>query len=144
MYLLFTRSNSIMSRLIRSVTGEPVSHVAVSYGDLVIHSNLLGVRQEFLSTFTKHSTVVYSLEVSGNIDVWEKLKQYEGSTYDFGALFYLLLLHVPVIRSILPSNKNLWQSTSMFLCTEWAITVTDGEEDSVITPYQLYLRKAKK
>lgn len=56
--------------------------------------------------------------------------------YDFGALFYLALR---VLFPWLP-KKNLWQTSGMFLCTEWVTEVLEGEEDSMITPYKLFLR----
>lgn len=124
-----------MSRLIRRVTKEPVSHVVVAAAGYVIHSNLLGVHAEPKQTFK--SEFVYSIDLPPN---YERLLglfiKRRGSLYDFGALFYLGLR---VLLPFLP-KKNLWQSSGMYLCTEWAEEVIDVEADAMLTPYKLYLK----
>lgn len=140
MQVLFTRSNSILSRMIRHVTGEPVSHCAISCGGWIVHANLLGVHVELPQTFTKHSEVVYSIELPYDQDkLMVTLSKYDQRPYDFGALLYLGL------RFLLPflPVKNLWQTTGMFLCTEWVTEFLFGGEDHTITPYHLYLRLSK-
>lgn len=137
MNILFTKSNSLMSRIIRAVTKEPVSHCAIEDGGFVIHSNLLGVHIESLEHFSKKCEIGYSVEASITIvQVRNSLAKYEGSGYDIGGLLYLGL------RLVLPClpKKNLWQSSGMFLCTEWVTEVLDGTADSLITPYGLYQR----
>ncbi len=139
MQVIFTRSNSLLSRLIRSVTGETVSHCAIATGPWVVHSNLLGVHVELALHFLQHSECVYYVEFPDAAlmpRVLNTLAQYDQRSYDFGALLYLGL------RFLCPwlPRKNLWQTTGMFLCTEWITEVLDGTEDHTITPYQLYLR----
>lgn len=137
MQILFTTSNSLLSRLIRRVTKEPVSHCAIAHNNWVIHSNLLGVHMELASTFTKHSKVVHSVQIPENMDkLMHVMSQYDQRPYDFGALLYLGLRFC---MPFLPA-KNLWQTTGMFLCTEWVTEFLFGGEDHTITPYQLYLR----
>jgi len=59
---------------------------------------------------------------------------YEGSMYDYGAFLYIgLKCLLPFLPKI-----NLWQTTGMFLCTEWVQEVLGREIDSMITPYKLY------
>jgi hypothetical protein len=137
MRILFTRSNSLLSRLIRKVTGEPVSHCALECSGWVIHSNLRGLHVELPQTFLRKSEIVYSVEIPYDMGlVMHALSKYEGKGYDIGALLYLGL------RSLLPflPKKNLWQSTGLFLCTEWVTQVLSGREDHMITPYGLYKR----
>lgn len=141
MRILFTENDSILSKLIRLVTEEPVSHCALECGGWVIHSNLLGVHVELSQTFCKNSTVLYSLDIDLDINkIMSALSRYEGSRYDLGAMLYLGL------RCIFPflPKKNLWQSSGMFLCTEWITEVLDGNEDSLITPYKLYVKLKEK
>jgi len=135
MKVLFTSSNSPLSRLIRKITGEQVSHCALRVYDCVIHSNLLGVHMEPFESF--NSSIIESVELPDNLEkVINLLAKYDGNFYDFGALFYLGL------RSLFPflPKANLWQTTGMFLCTEWITEVVDGKENSMITPHQLYLK----
>lgn len=125
-----------MSRVIRRLTGEPVSHCAIELGGWVIHSNLLGLHMEMASTFRRSSQVLFEISSPlGWSDVLSMLQKNEGRPYDFGAFFYLGL------RCLLPRlpKKNLWQSSGMFLCTEWVTAVLSGNPDSMITPYKLYM-----
>lgn len=150
MKILFTKGPSILSKAIRAATGEPVSHVALMFGRIVIHANLLGVHIEWAKNFLKHSEIVYALhrdppevfqETRDNDRLDKMLAQYEFTMYDFGALLFLglnYLLHktirVPMAKS------NLWQSKQTLMCTEWVTEYVNGEQNSVITPYQLYLK----
>ena len=136
MKILFTRSNKLVSRLIRRVTGEPVSHCALSIGDYVVHSNFLGMHPQTLASFEDGIEVWGSVELPDNYErVFDKLCQNYRAWYDFGAMAYLLA------KAIFPwlPKKNLWQCSGMFLCSEW---VSDymGEDDAMITPYKLYLK----
>ncbi len=139
MKISFTRSDLALSRFIQKVTGEPVSHVIIEAAGHVIHSNFLGVHAEPKDTYKPE--IVYSVEVP---DSYEKLLSLfikrRGSWYDFGALLYLGL------RCLLPwlPKKNLWACSGMYLCTEWVLEVLEGEEDSMITPYKLYLKLNEK
>jgi hypothetical protein len=84
-----------------------------------------------------NSSIIESVELPDNLEkVINLLAKYDGNFYDFGALFYLGL------RSLFPflPKANLWQTTGMFLCTEWITEVVDGKENSMITPHQLYLK----
>jgi hypothetical protein len=122
------------------VTKEPVSHCALEIGGYVIHSDFLGVRAEESSVFRGRVEVVHEVSVPDNYPL--VLSKFSGARvrkagYDLGAFVYLGL------RLLLPKlvpKKNLWQSSGMYLCTEWVTHVLDGKADSLITPYKLYLR----
>jgi hypothetical protein len=124
-----------MSRLIRWVTGEPVSHCAIECDGWVIHANLLGVHAEALYDFEASCEILHSVEMPAN---YERLLglfcRHNQSGYDLGAMLYLGL------RLLFPAlpKKNLWQCSGMFLCTEWVTEFLSGEPDSLITPYKLY------
>lgn len=142
MRILFTRSELLLSKAIRAVTKEPVSHCAIECAGWVIHSNMYGVHVELPQTFEKRSEIVYSVDIPFDISrVMNVLAKNEQKPWDFGAALYMGL------RYLLPflPKKNLWQSSSMYLCTEWVTEVLGGVPDSLITPYQLYLKlKSKK
>lgn len=149
MKILFTKSQSPLSKAIRAITDEPVSHVALSFSfggfSLVVHSNLLGLHLESQGKFLQHAEIVHTLKLKIPEDSGPKLKEllekYEYSLYDFGALFFIgiSLFLRSKFRIPLPKS-NLWQSSGMFLCTEWATQYIDGTSDSMITPYKLFLR----
>jgi len=146
MRLLFTKSTKPLSIAIRDVTNEPVSHVALEFPEwnIIVHSNLLGLHIEWADHFKSECEIIYILEADFQDDkerLGRLLDQYELSFYDFGALFFLCgaILAKRYLKLPLPKT-NLWQSSGMFLCTEWVTEYVTGEEDSLITPYKLYVK----
>lgn len=141
MQIIFTRNSSPVSKWIRAITSEPVSHCAIRVGEFVIQSNLLGVNIVPFRVFARTNKIVYTTFVStveGRIS--RILDLYYGSFYDFGALLFLFL------RYTLPGytpKQNLWRASGMFLCTEFVTKVIDDTEDSLITPYKLYKKLAE-
>jgi len=130
--ILFTKSNTIGSNLIRWVTDEPVSHVALRIGQSVYHSKFgRGITREPLEKFREKNVVVYRVTIYNAY--FSGIERYTGG-YDYLALLFLGL------RYLLPflPKVNLWQVTGMYLCTEYITKLINKEEDSMITPYQLY------
>ena len=150
MHAIFTKGASPISKAICAVTDEPVSHcgLLIAYPDgseVVIHSNLLGLQAELKSTFLKHSVILYSVSVEHSGDKLAKvLDKYQYSKYDFGAFMFLGLSLLLRAKLGIPLPKsNLWQATGMFLCTELVSFYIDDKEDSMITPYKLYLKMSR-
>jgi hypothetical protein len=156
MRLLFVKGHTAFSKLIMGVTKESVSHVAMEFQvgpwALVIHSNLLGLHIELAANFRKNCTIVKELEhipfgireqdsfaSMDLIKVKSLLEQYEFTMYDWGGLVFLGLVLFARAKLGIPLPKsNLWQSTGMFLCSEWVTKYLDGQENSMITPEKLY------
>ena len=138
MEILFTTTEYPTSKLIRKLTGEDVSHCAIKVGEFVIHSNFFGVIIEPYFKFVKTNKILYSVQMPTDQRTLRlALIRNYGKMYDYGAFFYIgFRLLFP---KLLP-KKNLWQNTGMFICTEFITDTLDQEEDSMITPYQLYLR----
>lgn len=138
----FTRSDYYMSKLIRSITGEPVSHcVIILDGMWVVHSNFYGVHVEHIYNFQKHSEIVYKILLPNSKleEFYTKFDKFNGNGYDFGGMIFLGLSLV--LRKHFPKyvpKQNLWQQSGMFMCTEFITELVDNKEDSLITPYQLY------
>ena len=150
MRILWTRGTSPASKAICGVTGEDVSHVAIHVKvkdlDLVFHSNFLGLHVELLSTFKRHSKIIYALEMedipSDLKYLYDTFSKEAGAFYDFGALFFIgfSLLARHYLKVPLPKS-NLWQSTGMYICTEWVERIAWRYPDcdmSMYTPKQLY------
>lgn len=137
MYILFTRNNSIVSRMIQAVTRENVSHCAIEHGGFVYHSNFLGVHIETTHHFYTNNEVMYSVETDRSVDALrDAVSEHEGKMYDFGGILYIALRYwLPFLP-----KANLWQSTGMLMCTEWVEEVLgNGIPDAELTPYKLYL-----
>ena len=62
MELLFTRNHLPLSRLIRYVTGEPVSHCAVYQDGMVTQMTLFGLQTESMDSFLQVQEIVYRIE----------------------------------------------------------------------------------
>lgn len=142
--LLFTRGRSTWSDTICEVLQEPVSHVSVFHKGWVYHSDLLGVRREKFADFRKRQKVIIMLDIDPIQDIEAKYEQYRRSWYDVGAGLFIGLSFLArrYLRIPLPKS-NLWQSSGMFICTEWA-TISTSEVDSMITPHGLYRKLSGK
>lgn len=142
MQILFTAGRSWLSRTIQHVLDEPVSHVAIQCGAAVVHSNLLGVHVTSVDKFSKTAAVILIHNTPDQPQkILDVLSRTDRSMYDFGALLFLGLAFLARRYLHLPLPKmNLWQATGMYLCTELATEVLDGDTDSLITPYQLFKR----
>lgn len=143
MYVLFTTSQLPLARLIRWATGEDCSHVAIREGNWIYHSNIKGVHVEHLNDFLKKNKVVHSIPIPVRIGhVHSAYSKYKGSKYDTaGLLFAGFVLFCRKALNLRSWPKvNLWQSSGMFMCTEFVNLALDREVDSLITPGQLYRR----
>ena len=139
--ILFTKKDKWGSKLIRKVTGEPVSHCAILKGLKVIHSSWEkgGVTQESFFDFGGENQIVYHVDIpiKNHEEFIKLLDKTYNKPYDILGFIYLGL------RLLFPSvapKANLWQITGMFLCTEFVTYLLDKKEDSQITPYKLYLK----
>lgn len=144
MQILFVRSNKLGSRLIRYVTGEACSHVALRLDShLVIHAKFSGVDVDLWETFKRDYEVVHTLEPTGQVNTEQIIAKlalnYEGSHYDYLGFFYLglyLLAKRLGISSIFGQN-NKWAKGPNYMCTELVGELVDGEKNSLLTPEQL-------
>ena len=142
MKILFTTGNNLLSWIIRKITREECSHVVMQFGELVVHSDLLGVRVERLDKFMERTRIIHSLDWDDSLNthlLYHVLTKHLGKGYDIGAFIYLGLR---LMCRCFP-KVNLWQTSGMFLCTEFVTEVISQEEDSMITPCKLY-EKLKK
>jgi hypothetical protein len=139
MEILFTKSNTFLSRAICYLTKEKVSHVALQEGKFVFHSSLCGVEIITLENFTT------AREILGHIEVdnfsYDNLLRFlsKPHRYDFLALAYLAVRYAAKkwLRISIP-KANLWGITGMYTCTEFVSDVIWSSEDSLITPGRLY------
>lgn len=126
MKIIFTRSNTPFSWLIRWGFKTDVSHFAIVFdspaGGIMFESNLLGTHPKFYRTAQKHMTVVNAFDIpvtTAQEDfIWDEVvDKYDGKDYDFPGFFYfvwrgflLKFFNVPLPR------KNVFAKTGMYLC----------------------------
>lgn len=129
MKLIWTKSNSILSVLIRAITGEDCSHFAfVLYdnkpGEIMFESNLLGTHPAFYRTSLKTHQIVHEIIVPSSQEtedrVWDKLVEiYDGHPYDFlGALYLGLRTLLKRFLGMTMPIKNSWSRQDSFYCDE--------------------------
>jgi len=143
MRIIFTKSDSIMSKMIMGATGEPCSHCAIQYGPVIIHSNLWGVHIEWAALFFQKAEIVAEIPLLPEQENLTKLHlllmQTNHSYYDVGALLYLgLKFSLRNLFKISLPQVNLWQDKHLFLCTELVSKFWFGQANSLVAPYELY------
>jgi hypothetical protein len=144
MRLVFTSSSSIVSKAIMFLTGERASHVALELEEAVIHSSLYGPEVITKDQFYSKRTLVYALNLPTSLDSTKAIvhiAKYDKRLYDYRGLLYLGVRYATkkYLGISLP-KVNLWQITGMYTCTEFVSELVLGYEDSLITPYKLYLK----
>ena len=136
--VLFTISTSILSRLIRRVTGEEFSHCGILLpSGHVLHINLLGLQVETLDSFQLHNTIMDSVEIPVP-EVHNPLDIVVGNGrmgYDYKAFF---MLFVRFTMPFIKIGKNA-QVPGMYVCSEFVYNILEHAELSVPkTPGQLH------
>jgi hypothetical protein len=143
MEILFTKSDLILSKMIRHISEEPVSHCAIAHDWWVAHSSVFGVEIMTREEFESRYTIVYSVPRPDIPEqtVLQILTKTNRSMYDYGCLLYLGVRWTMKKYFKIPLPKvNLWASSGMYMCTEWLTAIDRQGEDSMITPYKLYLK----
>ena len=128
MKLVWTKSSSPLSVLIRAITGDECSHFAFVFETaakgLMFESNLLGTHPAFYLSSLKTHTVVHSLDVPMSIEVEDKVwdlivQKYDGKKYDYLGALYLgwrkILLRW--FKLAMPA-KNAWSRSDSFYCDD--------------------------
>lgn len=144
----FSTSDEWTSRVIRAVTGEPVSHVALvnpSLGHVLHALPDKGTTVTSVPQFRSANRTIASVAFSSlDEDIFVRaVEKYLGKKYDWGAIAYL------AVKRVMPwlPKKNLWQCSGMAICTEIIqYVVPEVADDAALTPWQLYqaLVKSKK
>lgn len=149
MRLIWTKSKSPLSFVIRWAFNEDVSHFAIILDErIVFHSNLLGVHLQWFETFKKSSEVVYSLSLKTSEEkeneVYFELIKHDKRPYDWGAFVYLAWrgFLFRFFSKPIPTGKNPLGSDRLDLCLELAsalkpvLNIRDNLD--MVTPFKLY------
>lgn len=126
MKLVWTKSDLILSKVIRWLTGEDCSHFAFVFDKdgIMFESNLLGTHPVFYESSLKTHTIVHEIDIKcSQADedmVWDRvIKKYDGKGYDFGGALYLGWRKwlKRVFNRPIPS-VNKWAKSDLFFCDE--------------------------
>lgn len=153
MKIVFSKNSSILSKLIRWVFDEPVSHMAIVFNEdsgcgVVFQSNLLGCHIMWLKSFYKKNNILiqksYGLPLELENSVWSDLvNKLDGKPYDYKGALYLLwrgLLH-KFFRLPIPET-NPWNDSGAYFCDELYEALPDIFDEveggvSMRTPFML-------
>lgn len=135
MTLLWTKSNSSLSKLIRWMTADDCSHFSILFkspgGGLLFESNLIGTHPTFYQTSMKKHEIVHSIEVRLSDDeenvLWDKwVSSLDGKGYDFLGALYLGLCCLRERLTKKPRPKvNAWAKDGLYFCDEIYCLLSD-------------------
>lgn len=156
MKLIWTKTNTPFSAMIRFLTGDDCSHFAFVFtskvSGLMFESNLLGTHPKFYKTALKHCTVIHEIDVPLSIEeedeIWDLIvEKYDNKPYDFLGAFYLgIRRFFTRVFGSRPMTRNLLADKNSFFCNELyeilchipefpVIDVSGG----MITPHDLFV-----
>jgi hypothetical protein len=146
MQLLFVKQNALLSRLICWFLKEPVSHIAIHFHGLVIHSTHMGVHITFHHNFIKQYKVIEKYDFVTTKSFYEKLVRIEGKPYDFIALaFFVMRVVLNKMIGLKMPKHNSWNHANAYLCLELAdLPETKDIDLTITTPHQVYLHLMSK
>lgn len=128
MRLIWTKSNLILSKLIRWGLNEDCSHFAIVFdspaGGLMFESNLLGTHPKFYKTAKKHCEIVHEIVLNVSVEVEDRVwdivvDNYDDEPYNFGAFLYFAwraFLYKAFKRPFPAVNK--WSKPDTHLCDQ--------------------------
>lgn len=124
MNILFTTNNKIGSRLIRWVTGENVSHVAIQIDEVIYHSTMAGAGMSLAwhDTFTEKNTVVDRVSLPHCEKLLGRLRTISGEGYDWLLLFTLGLRRLGLL---VPLIDNPYRDICTEVITEQVLGIKD-------------------
>ena len=153
MEILFTHSNMPLSKIIMWGLNEPVSHFVLVFDNhWIIQSNLLGISSSWLTSFKKHSEIIYAIHLNlpketENEILKKIMDNFDGSPYGWGEfLFFTWRTILKKLFKMPFPNKNKWGSKKGFLCTElFSFLPSDfvpveikNKDLAMVSPYNLY------
>jgi hypothetical protein len=155
MKVIWTKSSLPLSVLIRAVTGEDCSHLALVFesrdGGLMFESNLLGTHAKFYKNAKKHFTVVHEMNIPCTVEqedaAWDiMVDKFDGKSYDFRGMIYLGICKLKnrLFGSSVP-DVNAWGAKDAYFCDELynileqaGIVKDTGVSQGMMTPHDVW------
>lgn len=143
MRVLFTKSSTIGSWLIRKTLSSEFSHCMLECNGLVLQASATGVVINSLMTVlsSDKDVIIEKINVPGTMDDFLTIaKKYEGAPYDYlGLLGFLLTLICKKLHLVIPyAYKNQWQNTGAYFCSELINEIEFNQNGHLVSPVDLY------
>jgi hypothetical protein len=136
---IFCDSDNFVARSIKDITHEAESHVALLFGDIVLHFRFLGFESMHIDEFKSLYHIGTTLEAPQAVLVSPEavIQQYKGKAYDFFGMIYVgfFLLFRDLFGLNLPGGNQFEARRDRF-CVEFAAEICTGERGSMMTPGQ--------
>lgn len=136
---IFCDSDSFVAREIKATTNEDESHVALLFGETVLHFRFLGFETmhiaEFKETYAIKSTLTPPRAVM--VSPESIIRHYHGRAYDFLGMAYVALYLLAKEIGITLPGGNYWQNKRDMFCVEFVSEICLGKRGSMLTPGQL-------
>lgn len=153
MKIIFTKNNYPLSYLIRAITGESVSHLAVVFDDVfLVELNLFGVSMHYFNKFKKKQKIVHEVDIPLDIEkedkIWRAMIEVYG-LYKYDTMFLLYSAFCVIVRRLFKKEikKKVLDDSDKALCYELIILLQNNfkfnfgiEENKkhLLTPGRVY------
>lgn len=137
--VIFCDSDNFVARSIKDITHEVESHVALLFGDVVLHFRFLGFESMHLDEFKSLYHIGTILEAPKAVLVAPHaiIDHYKGKSYDFFGMVYVgIFLLVRDFLGVHLPGGNRFESRRDRFCVEFAAEICLGERGSMMTPGQ--------
>jgi hypothetical protein len=135
--VIFCDSDNFVARSIKDITNEDESHVALLFGDTVLHYRFLGFESMHIAEFEQIYKISAVLSPPKEIMISEQsvIKANKGGAYDFlGILYVAFFLFMRDFFGITMPGGNYWQNKRDKFCVEFAAEICLGDRGSMMTP----------
>lgn len=153
MKIIFTKNNYPLSFIIRGITGEKMSHVAVVFDDLfLVQLNLFGVSMQYFEKFKEKQKIVHEINIPLDLqtedNVWKSMIGVYG-THKYDTIFLLYSAFCVIVRRVFKKEikKKVLDDSDKALCYELIILLQNNfkfnfgiEENKkhLLTPGRIY------
>jgi hypothetical protein len=135
--VIFCDSDNFVARTIKDVTHEAETHVALLFGETVLHYRFLGFESMHIGEFEQIYKISSVLSPPQELMISEQavIKANKGGAYDFlGILYVAVFLLIRDFAGIHLPGGNYWQNKRDRFCVEFAAEICIGEKGSMMTP----------
>jgi len=153
MKIIFTKNNYPLSFIIRAVTGEKASHVAIVFDDIfLVQINLFGVSMQYFDKFKKHQKIVHEISIPLSLEkedeIWRAMITMAG-LYSYDIPFLIYSAFSVIVKRIFNKEikKKILDSNNKSLCYDLLILLQnhfdfkfgiDEDKKHLLTPGVLH------
>lgn len=155
MKIVFTKNNYPLSILIRKITGENVSHLAIVFDDIfLVELNLFGVSMNHFGKFKKKQKIIHEVDIKlipeQEEKIWKSMIEFYG-LYKYDIVFLLYSAFCVIVKRLFKKEikKKILDDDKKALCYELILLLQNSfnfnfgiEENKkhLLTPGKIYTK----